>query len=141
MNMSFFDHNGNKGMQIALAFVRWGLRILLIVLIIMGIVYVSKKLYALGYETFSVRPVAESAEEGKDVTVVITKKMTMKDVGALLIEAGLIEESEEAFLIQAKVYGYEDKLIPGPYVLNTSMSVDEMLEIMSTPKEEVESDE
>ena len=138
MRMSEFDHDENKGLRMAFGFIGLALRILLIVLIVMGIIYFSRKFYSLGYETFSVKPLAETAEEGKDVTVVITKSMSLKDIWSLLNEAGLIDESEEAFEIQARAYGYADSLIPGPYVLNTSMTVEEMLEFMSTPKEETE---
>lgn len=138
MRMSEFDHEENKGLHLAFAFIRLALRILLIVLVIIGIIYFSRKFYSLGYETFSAKPLAESEEEGRDVTVVITKSMSLKDIGKLLNDAGLIDESEEAFEIQARVYGFADSMIPGPYVLNTSMTVEEMMEFMSTPKEETE---
>lgn len=139
MDMSYFDKE-NKGYRIALSGLKIVFRVLVLVCAVIAIIFVAQKIYDLGYEAFSVRPVAESESEGRDVTVVITKKMTLREIGALLNDKGLIDESEEAFLLQAYTYGYANAIIPGPYVLNTSMTVEEMLSILSTPEEEEEDD-
>lgn len=136
MSRFTLEKNENRGFQIALAFVKLFLRILVLVLVVMAVIYVGKKIYALGYEAFSAKPPAITEGESRDVTVVITKDMELKDIAELLNENGLIRESEEAFLIQANAYGYADKIVPGPYVLNTSMTVEELLEAMSPSEEE-----
>jgi len=138
MDMSYFDGSGNKSFRIAVSSLKLVFRILILVLIIMLIVFGAKKLYALGYEAFSAKPAAESMDKGISRTVVITGNMSVKDIGRLLIDEGLIDESVEAFIIQAHVYGYADSIVPVPYVLNSSMSVSEMLEFMSQPEEDEE---
>ena len=140
MEMPYPESNKNKGYKIALASVKLFLRILVLVLVVLAIIYFAKKLYSLGYEAFSAKPAADSEAEAKDVTVVITKDMELSDIAALLNENGLINESEEAFLIQARAYGYADSIIPGPYVLNTSMTVEQMLAAMSATEEEEDDD-
>lgn len=138
MDMSYFDGSNNKSYRMAVSGLKLVFRILLMVLIIVLIIFGARKLYALGYEAFSARPVAESPDEGENITVVITKDMSVREIGELLIEEGLIDESIEAFLIQANVYGYAHSIVPKPYVLNTSMSVSEMLEFMSRTEEDEE---
>lgn len=130
-----YDNEENKGYRFALAGVKLFLRLLVLVLVIFAVAYVGKKLYALGYEAFSAKPAAENESESTEVTVVITKNMELKDIAALLNEKGLIRESEEAFLIQARAYGYAE-IVPGPYVLNTSMTVEQILTAMSPSEEE-----
>lgn len=138
MDTSYFDGNRNKGYQIALSGLRIVFRILILVLIVVLIFFGAKKIYALGYESFSAKPVADSEDKGENKTIVITKDMSVREIGELLIEEGLIDESVEAFIIQANVYGYAHSIVPKPYVLNTAMSVSEMLEFMSQPEEDEE---
>ena len=140
MDTSYFDGKQNKGYRIALSGLRIVIRILILVLIVVLIYFGAKKLFALGYEAFSAKPVAESADRGENKTVVITKNMSIREIGELLIEEGLIDESIEAFIIQANVYGYAHSIVPKPYVLNTSMTVSEMLEFMSQTEEDEEED-
>lgn len=131
-----FDSDEKSGYRFALAGVKLFLRLLILVFAVLAIIYVGKKLYALGYEAFSAKPAAENESESTEVTVVITKNMELKDIADLLNEKGLIDESEEAFLIQANAYGYADSIVPGPYVLNTSMTVEEILSTLSPVEEE-----
>ncbi len=138
MDMSYFDRSRRgKGVRIALTGMGIAIRILLLVLIIFAIVFFARKIYDLGYEAFSAKPAA-SQDEGTNIAIVVTKKMTLRDIAKQMIDAGLIDESEEAFIIQANVYGYADSIVPGAHVLNTSMTVEEMLAAMSPSEEEEE---
>lgn len=139
MDGSFYENeNKDKGFRIAITSLKTVVRILIMIFIVLAIIYAARRIYKLGYEAFSVRPVAENADEGKDVTVVIKRNMSLREIAELLNENGLIDESEIAFVIQANAYGYAKTIKPGPYVLNTSMSVQEMLEFMSKTDEEEE---
>ncbi len=138
MDMSYFDHDQNKGLKIAITSLKTIVRILVLIFVVLAIIYIARKVYNLGYESFAAKPVAENEEEAEEVTVVITKNMTLREIADLLNEKGLIDESEEAFVIQANAYGYAKTINPGPYVLNTSMTVEEMLEFMSRTEEEEE---
>ena len=127
-----------KGYHIAVSGLRIVVSALVAVLIIILIIIAARKVYSIGYEAFDVKAVAASAAEGQDISVTITKDMSIGDIAQRLIYYGLIDETELSFRIQAKVYGYEDKIIPGIYVLNTSMTPVEMLEVMCTAQEEEE---
>ena len=61
--------------------------------------------------------------------------MSIKDVGKLLIEKNIVNESLTAFLIQEKLSDYHDSFIPGTYTLNPSMTIDEILKTISTDPE------
>ena len=136
MAMPFYENQKNRGYRTALAGVKLFVRILVLILIIIAVIYAAKKIYALGYEAFSAVPAAKTESEAKDVTVVVTRNMELADIYTLLSENGLIDESKEAFEVQARVYGYAKSIVPGPYVLNTSMTVEEILAAMSPSEEE-----
>ena len=65
MDMSYYDDNRKKGYRIAVSGLKLVIRILLLILIVVLIVIGGRKLYALGYEAFSARPIAENAAEGE----------------------------------------------------------------------------
>ena len=56
------------------------------------------------------------------------------DIGQILEDKGLIRDAK-LFYIQNLLSHYKDKLQPGTYVLNTSMTMEEMMEIMSVVPE------
>ena len=81
---------------------------------------------------------AAEEEPGRDVSVSVTSDMSAGKVAKFLERKGLVK-SADVFKIQMKVTGYEDKIQPGKYVLNTSMRPREMLKILAG--EETEEDE
>ena len=109
--------------------------ILVVVLVVLVVVYLSQRTYALGYEAASYKPsVSESDAEVKSIT--ITEDMSASDIGNLLINEGIIDESLEAFLMQDMLSGLHGEYIAGTYELNASMSVDKILQIICTPSED-----
>ena len=109
--------------------------ILVVVLVVLVVVYLSQRTYALGYEAASYKPsVAEGDAEVKSIT--ITEDMSASDIGNLLINEGIIDESLEAFLMQDMLSGLHGEYIAGTYELNASMSVDKILQIICTPSED-----
>ncbi len=110
--------------------------VLIAMLFIFVVIFLSRKAFSLGYEVASYEP--EVIEEPEDKAVAITVDMSVRDVGNLLIESGIIDESIEAFLIQERLSDYHDQFLPGVYMLNSTMSIDDILETISTPVSEEE---
>ena len=137
MNMSEFDGSRTKGYKAAMGSVNIVIRLLIAVLIVAALVFFGRMAYSLGYEAFSQKAAAPEGE-GRDVAVTITEDMTVSDIWMLLQDSGLINESENAFKMQDILFGLDGKILPGEYVLNTSMTVNEMYQIMSTEPEEEE---
>ena len=112
------------------------LRLALLILIVVGIFKVGEYAYTYCYSVVS--DTAAEEEPGRDVSVSVTSDMSAGKVAKLLERKGLVK-SADVFKIQMKVTGYEDKIQPGKYVLNTSMRPREMLKILAG--EETEEDE
>ena len=107
---------------------------IILILVIALIVVFSVKAATLSYEVTSYK--SASSSKGDDVEVTITADMDISDLGNLLIEKGIINESLEAFLIQENLSDYHDKYISGTYVLNPNMTVEEILKTISTTEDE-----
>lgn len=112
------------------------LRLALLILVVVGIFKVGEYVYTYCYSVVS--DTAAEEEPGRDVSVSVTSDMSAGKVAKLLERKGLVK-SADVFKIQMKVTGYEDKIQPGKYVLNTSMRPREMLKILAG--EETEEDE
>ena len=112
------------------------LRLALLILVVVGIFKVGEYAYTYCYSVVS--DTAAEEEPGRDVSVSVTSDMSAGKVTKLLERKGLVK-SADVFKIQMKVTGYEDKIQPGKYVLNTSMRPREMLKILAG--EETEEDE
>ena len=56
------------------------------------------------------------------------------DIARMLQERGLIED-EKLFVVQEFLSAYHNEILPGIYDLNTNMTAEQMLEVMSTPEE------
>lgn len=112
------------------------LRLALLILVVVGIFKVGEYAYTYCYSVVS--DTAAEEEPGRDVSVSVTSDMSAGKVAKLLEQKGLVK-SADVFKIQMKVTGYEDKIQPGKYVLNTSMRPREMLKILAG--EETEEDE
>ena len=72
--------------------------------------------------------------------MVLTSDMTVKEAAQLLERRGLIHDAD-IFRIQLKVNRYEDKIEPGEYVLNTSMTPKELMEVLAGEAEEEDEEE
>lgn len=127
--------NAQKVMISAALFV---LRLAVVILVIVGIYRVGQYAYFYGYSIMSDAAVDE--EPGRDVGVTLEKGMDAKDVAHLLERKGLVND-EDIFRIQLKVNDYEDKLVPGNYVLNTSMTPKTLMRVMAGETVEEEEEE
>ena len=83
--------------------------------------------YHYGYTIFEDAPAAQAP--GRDVTITITENMSVKEIGKLLESKGLVKDGT-IFYLQNLLSSHKDKLKPGTYELNSSMSAAEMMELM-----------
>jgi UPF0755 protein len=121
------------------------LKILYAVIRISGVVIVILLLYKLifwsydfGYRIFSDEPM--EAGIGRTISVAIVDGKSVKEVGELLENKGLIRNST-LFVFQEKFSEYEGLMKPGVYELSTSMTPQEIIEYMATEQIEEEEEE
>lgn len=93
----------------------------------------AMKCYDYGYRVFTEPSVA--AGEGRTVTVTIPVDSSALDIGELMEEKGLTRD-KYLFALQYLLSEYREDFKPGTYELSTSMTAEEMMEVMS-PSEEV----
>ena len=89
--------------------------------------------YDFGYRIFDQEPM--TAGEGRTVSVAVTENMSAAEMGQMLKDKGLIEDTW-LFLAQYYLSEFQKDIKPGIYDLSTSMTVEEMMEIMATQEEE-----
>lgn len=109
-------------------------RVAVMVAVLVFIYKGAVKAYDFGYRIFEDKPAAEAP--GRDVTVSITLGESVKEIGELLESKGLVKDAT-IFFFQNLLSSHWNKLAPGTYTLNTSMTAGEMMEIMA---EETEAD-
>lgn len=114
------------------------LRLSLIILVVIGIFRLGEYSYYFGYSLISDTSV--DAPPGKDISMNLRSDMTVKEVAKLLERKGLIKD-DTIFQIQLKLNDFEDKLMPGSYVLNTSMTAKEIMNVLSGEEEEDDEEE
>ena len=108
-------------------------KIVLAIIIVMLVYKWSLLAYDYGQRVFNEPPM--SAGSGRTVTIIVNEGDTAKEIGEKLEKKGLIRDAV-LFRIQEMLSAYKDKLRPGTYELNTSMTTEEMMEIMSKQVEE-----
>lgn len=107
-------------------------RVAIIILAVYVIYQGALKCYDYGYRIFT-EP-AVSSGEGRTVTVAVTEDMSASDIGHLLENKGLIRDSK-LFVLQYYLSEYREDVKPGIFELNTSMTVEEMMETMTLTEE------
>lgn len=114
------------------------LKVIIIVAAILLIYKGATTAYDYGYRLFTETPVSQGT--GREVTVSITSGKSAKEIGQLLESKGLIRDAR-LFVLQELLSDYHNKIQPGIYTLNSSMTAEEMMAIMSTAEEADETDE
>lgn len=109
------------------------IKVIVIAAVIMFVFRTATAAYDFGYRVFADKPISTSG--GRTITVGIAENADIKEIAEMLQEKGLIEDSR-LFVIQELLSAYHNEIIPGIYDLNTRMTAEEMLEVMSTPAEE-----
>lgn len=103
--------------------------------IIMYIFRAATAAYDYGYRVFTEPPLTFG--EGRIISVYIKDGESSLDVGKMLEEKGLIRDGR-LFMIQELLSENHGKIQPGVYDLNTSMTPQEMLDVIA---QEPETDE
>lgn len=109
------------------------LNILMMVLIVFVVIQLATVAYDIGYRVFT-EPAMES-EPGRDVMVEVESGMSAWALGTELEEKGLVD-NYILFTVQLQLSSYAKNIKPGLYTLNTSMTAQEMMQVMT--KEEIE---
>lgn len=94
--------------------------------------------YHFGYMVFA--DATMEVSPGRDVSITVEMDDEIMDIGETLERRGLISDAK-IFWVQAFLLEYNDKLVPGVYTLNTSMTPEEMLEVMAATAEEESEEE
>ena len=111
------------------------IKIVAVVFLVSFVYETAVKAYDYGYRVFAEEPV--SVGEGRTISISVGAGDSVRDIGKNLEEKGLIRDAN-LFFVQELLSEYHGKIIPGIYDLNTSMTNDEMLEIMASEQEEEE---
>ena len=121
--------------NIATAVLGMILKVTVVVLIVIWVYRGTIAGYNFGYRVFKQEPVALG--EGRAVTVTITEDMSVKQIGELLLQKGLIKD-QLLFTAQYYLSEFREAVKPGVYELSTAMTVEEMMELMAADTEEEE---
>ena len=111
------------------------IKVVAVILVIMVIYRLGSMAYNYGERLFGEPPMAEAP--GEDVVITIEETDSVRDVADKLESAGLIRDAG-LFVVQEGLAGYKTGLQPGTYMLNTSWTVEEMLQVMCAVTEEEE---
>ena len=117
-----------RAKQIIGATVELIIKVMVFAAIIMFVLNTSVKAYDYGYRVFAEEPV--SVGEGRTISVIVEKADSVKDIGKMLQEKGLIRDAG-LFIMQEFLSEQHGKIQPGVYDLNTSMTSQEMLAVMA----------
>ena len=112
----------NKMIRTAVAI---AVRVIVYSLLTVAIIKGSQVAYNFGHEIFYISSVEEAP--GRDVSIRISKGETATDVAEELEDKGLIK-NRASFYVQCWFFEYD--INPGTYVLNTSMTQRQMLELI-----------
>ena len=94
--------------------------------------------YDFGYRVFTEAPI--SPAPGRDITISYTEGKSFKALAKNLEEKGLVRDYKLA-MVQMYVSVYKDKIKPGSYTLNTSMTTEEMMKAMCPDLNDEEEEE
>ena len=118
--------------KVVLALLNMTFRLTVTVCVLYFIYKAAIGAYNFGYRVFADIPAALSP--GRDIEVTITESMDSKKIAEDFQEAGLVLDWK-LFWTQIQFSEYKDSIKPGVYVLNKSMSAEEMLEIIGENSE------
>lgn len=124
--------------QIIGSIVETCIKIVAAVFIVMFVYNTAIKAYDYGYRVFAEEPMTFG--EGRTISIYVKSEDSVKDIGENLQEKGLIRDAN-LFYIQELLSEYHGMIVPGIYDLNTSMKVEEMLEIMTADYVETEEED
>ncbi len=113
-------------------------KVVRVVCIVMFIFRTSVTAYNYGFRVFAEEPM--SLGEGRTISVYVENVDSVKEIGKMLQERGLIRDAN-LFVIQEFLSENHGKLQPGIYDLNTTMTSQEMIAVMAAQPETEEEEE
>ena len=119
--------------KIVLGILDAAVKIVFVVVVVMLISKYSKVAYNYGYHIFNQVPV--SSGTGRTVSVTISDDDSGKKIAEKLANAGLITD-KNLFVLQEMFSDYHGMEAAGTYELSTSMTAEQMLQIMAAPATE-----
>ena len=122
-----------KNLKIVLSVVLTVVQLTLILAAIYVVYTGAVKCHDYGYRIFAEPPMTDG--EGKTVLVAVTETMKPKDIGEMFEKKGLIRDGK-LFILQYYLSEFRKDVKPGQFELNTSMTVEEMMEAMTVAPEE-----
>jgi len=120
--------------KIAISIIELSVRVIILALAVMAIRRACVWSYDFGFNIFAERSM--SVTNGREVNVTVASGQSAMDIGKTLADKGLIKDPL-LFYAQEMLSAYHGDLKPGHYVLNTSMTPTEMMEIMAAEEEEL----
>lgn len=122
----------NKGIDgVTKTIIRVSVRLIIYALMILVMIKGATMAYSFGHGIFYAAAI--EPEPGRDVEVIIPGEMSVSAAAEILKEKGLIS-NKLAFEIQARFFEY--KIKPGTYLLNTSQTSRQMLDVLNTGQED-----
>lgn len=119
----------NTAVSVSTFLIRTILRILIYIVAVILIIWAAKRAYSFGYLIFGDLPAA-SAENAQEVTVIVREDQSVRQVGTMLEDKGLISDNL-VFVVQERLYRQEgEEIQPGTYILDTSQNVEEILAVL-----------
>lgn len=118
----------DTGYRVAVFGAKGILKILTYILVVCIMILLCKTAYSFGYSVFKQEAMAE--EPGQAVTVVIPEGSSVREIGQILEQKGLVESSM-IFVVQEYFSTFHGDLMSGTYLLNTAMTPDDIMEILS----------
>jgi len=116
-----------KGRQFAYSFLGTVIRAVVLVVLAIVLTRLGGKAYEFGFRIFTEEPM--SAEPGRDIQITVSKSDGTSEVAEMLEEKGLIRDAK-LFRVQKILSMYDGDIHPGIFTLNTSMTADQMLEVL-----------
>jgi len=103
------------------------IRIAVLILAVVFIMSIGEKAYDFGFRLFAEEPM--TSEPGVDISFTLTDDMDDSEIADSLVEKGLIRDAL-LFRIQKKLSSSEGDFRAGTYTLNTSFSIEEIINIL-----------
>ena len=115
------------GTKALIGMIKLAVKVLCVMAVAALFVFGIRRAYRFGYDIFDEETTAEPP--GKEISIRVYEDSTIGEIASTLQDYGIIDD-KYVFMVQAKLY--EAKPLPGTYVISTTMTVEEILNLIST---------
>jgi UPF0755 protein len=119
--------------KVLFSFIRMGISIIVILLVVYFGIQIAAFGYDFGYRVFTETAVDDAP--GTDALIQIKEDMSEYEIAQLLEERGMVRDAK-LFFLQLKLSNYSGKEVPGVYTVNSSMTPQEIMAVISTEETE-----